>query len=240
MPLRFSYHRNSIVGLCGRGTGARFPKGSIDSYVVWVAGGEKRRKRGSCEGKLRTGTGNTRRRLELVSRVNKEVFLKILEEIAPKLPPGIRSTHLPAPTKLARYLAFVATGISGKDKEYSKFMSRAKCPEQCVKLTMHSVEHHAKWLTLDQSEENELLSKQNFQNICGLPVGVLQIAPSIIQKTILIMIVMPNTYEECEESRTIREELAHQTFVAHTTPVSLPESVKENSSNKICGLLLLF
>lgn len=96
--------------------------------------------------------------------------MKILEEIDPKLPPGKRSTHLPTPTKLARFLAFVATGISGKNKEYSKFMSKSQVSRTISEINDTFVEHlSAKWLTLDQDEESELLTKQGFENALGIP-----------------------------------------------------------------------
>ncbi|KAI8116848.1 putative nuclease HARBI1 [Lucilia cuprina] len=90
-------------------------------------------------------------------RVNKEVFVMLLEEITPNLKVAYRNTHIPAPTKLATFLLFLATGGYQTSIGNECFSSISKSQVYLC----------SKWIKLEDNNDSEV--KEFFYNYGGIP-----------------------------------------------------------------------
>lgn len=93
----------------------------------------------------------------------------LLEEIIQKLRVTYRSTHTPAPIKLATFLAFIASGAQ-KSSEGNEFASKSQVSKIiCEMLDIFEEHLYPKWVKFEKSQEDENLTKEYFYNKTGIP-----------------------------------------------------------------------
>ncbi|XP_046802603.1 uncharacterized protein LOC124418879 [Lucilia cuprina] len=100
-------------------------------------------------------------------RVNKEVFVMLLEEITPNLKVAYRNT---APTKLATFLLFLATGgyQTSIGNECFSSISKSQVSKVITEL-LEIFERYlcSKWIKLEDNNDSEV--KEFFYNYGGIP-----------------------------------------------------------------------
>lgn len=96
----------------------------------------------------------------------------LLEEIVPKLNVVYRNTHIPAPTKLATLLSFLATGAyqASIGNEVVSSMSKSMvCKVISDLLNIFETYIGPKWINLEKSMEEENKTKEAFFRTGGIP-----------------------------------------------------------------------
>lgn len=105
-------------------------------------------------------------------RVNKEIFVMLLNETAPKMKLAYRNTHIPEPIKLATFLSFVATGgyQASIGRERTSSMSKSQvCIIIAELLNIFQQYLCPKWIKLNKSLEEENEAKEAFYDTAGIP-----------------------------------------------------------------------
>lgn len=96
----------------------------------------------------------------------------LLEEITPRRQTTYRNTHVPAPTELAAFLSFMATGAYQASVGNDSICSMSKSQVSKVISEMLNIFEDylcPKWITLEKSEEEENEVKESFYNRGGIP-----------------------------------------------------------------------
>ncbi|TMW39805.1 hypothetical protein DOY81_015116, partial [Sarcophaga bullata] len=105
-------------------------------------------------------------------RVTKEIFKNLLDEISPKLKIAYRRTHIPAITKLATFLMFLATGDyqDSIKNEYVSTISKPMVSKIIAEFLIIFETHLSpKWIVLDKSLDEENKAKESFYRTGGIP-----------------------------------------------------------------------
>ncbi|XP_065369299.1 putative nuclease HARBI1 [Calliphora vicina] len=92
----------------------------------------------------------------------------LLEEITQKLKVTYRSTHTPAPIKLATFLAFIASGAQ-KSSDGTEYPSKSLVSKIiCEMLDIFEEHLYPKWVKFEKNQEDENLTKEYFYNKTGI------------------------------------------------------------------------
>lgn len=105
-------------------------------------------------------------------RVNKEIFLMLLEEMKPAMKRNTRIISVPPIIKLSTFLKFLETGGYQfcVGNECISYMSKSKVSEvisECLDICEQLI--CPKWITLEKTIAEENKTKENFFNKAGMP-----------------------------------------------------------------------